>query len=156
MLMRPMLSGTWRFICALLIALPGLGNIVTATFTEAPATLAIHSLASAVVVLACLTMFFVVGGVLWRTPGWHGFAVFSVVAGAVFVGLAIFLYLTFAPISSLAALHVGGLAERTIILWRDVWYAVLGWRFFKWASTATEDTPGQEETAKKLKGLATS
>ena len=70
-LMRGIISGPWRSVCVLLIALPVLGNIVTETFTEAPETLVIHSLASAVVVLACLTMFFVVGVVLWRAPGWH-------------------------------------------------------------------------------------
>src|SRR5437667_5763916 len=36
--MRPILRVAWRSFCALLIALPGLGNIVTAIFTEAPAT----------------------------------------------------------------------------------------------------------------------
>ncbi len=50
-LVRGIISAPWRSVCALLIALPGLGNIVTATFTEAPVTLVIHSLASAVVVL---------------------------------------------------------------------------------------------------------
>jgi Protein of unknown function (DUF998) len=148
MLMRPMLGGVWRSICALLIALPGLGNIVTAVFTEAPATLVIHSLASAVVVLACVLMFFVVGAVLWRAPDWHGFAVFSVLAGVVFVVLAVFLYLTFAPTSSLSALHVGGLSERAVILWRDVWYAVLGWHFFKWATTAAGERPVAQEAAR--------
>jgi hypothetical protein len=54
MAMRPILSRAWRWLCALLIALPGLGNIVSATFTEAPETLVIHSLASAVVVLGCV------------------------------------------------------------------------------------------------------
>ncbi len=80
-------------------------------------------------------MFFVVGVVLWRAPGWHGFATFSVLAGVVFVVLAAFLYLTFAPTSPLSGLHVGGLAERVVILWRDLWYAVLGWHFFKWTAT---------------------
>src|SRR5438094_2167772 len=65
MAMRPILSGASPWICALLIALPGLGNIVTAIFTEAPETVVIHSLASAVVVLACIMMFFVVGAMLW-------------------------------------------------------------------------------------------
>ena len=134
-LTRAIISAPWRSVCAVLIALPGLGNIVTAIFTEAPATLVIHSLASAVVVLACLMMFFVVGIVLWRAPGWHGFATFSVLAGVAFVVMAAFLYLSFAPTSPLAGLHVGGLSERVVIFWRDLWYAVLGWHFFK--STAT-------------------
>src|SRR5207244_1014251 len=111
-LMRGIIGAAWRSVCALLIALPGLGNIVTATFIEAPETLVIHSLASAIVVLACLMMFFVVGVVLWRAPGWHGFATYSVLAGVVFVVLAAFLYLTFAPTSPLSGLHVGGLSER--------------------------------------------
>jgi hypothetical protein len=121
----------------LLIALRGLGDIVTATFTEARETVVIHSLASAVVVLACLTMFFVVGAVLWRAaPGWHGFGVFSVVAGLVFLVLSVLLYLRVAPTSPLAALHIGGLSERVVIFWRDLWYAVLGWQFFKSAASA--------------------
>jgi hypothetical protein len=68
----------WRLAgdCALLIALPGVGNIVTAIFTEPPATLRIQSLASAFVVLACAMMFFVVGAALLRAPGWSGFAMF--------------------------------------------------------------------------------
>jgi hypothetical protein len=121
--------------CALLIALPGVGNIVTAIFTEAPQTLMIHSLASAMVVLACLAMFFVVGVVQWRAPGWHGFAIFSVSAGVAFVVLSVLLYLTFAPTSPLSGLHIGGLSERVVIFWRDLWYAVLGWHFFKWTAT---------------------
>jgi Protein of unknown function (DUF998) len=139
-LMRGIIRAPWRSVCALLIALPGLGNIVTATFSEAPATLVIHSLASAMVVLACLLMFFVVGVVLWRPPGWHGFATFSVGAGIVFVLLAVLLYLTFASTSPLSALHVGGLSERVVILWRDLWYAVLGWHFLERTAT-THATP---------------
>jgi hypothetical protein len=54
----------------------------------------------------------------------------------VFVVLAVFLYSAFAPRSSLSALHVGGLSHRVVILWRDIWYAVVGWYFFKWATTA--------------------
>ena len=136
MAMRPILTGASPWICALLIALPGLGNIVTAIFTEAPETVVIHSLASAVVVLACIMTFFVVGAVLWTAPVWHAFGIFSVVAGVVFLVLAVLLYLTFAPTSPLAALHIGGLSERVVILWRDLWYAVLGWHFFKSAATA--------------------
>ena len=66
--------------------------------------------------------------------GWHGFATFSVLTGIVFVVLAAFLYLTFAPTSALLGLHVGGMFERVVILWRDLWYAVLGWHFFKWTA----------------------
>ena len=147
-LMREIIRVPWRSVCVLLIALPGLGNIVTATFTEAPETLVIHSLASAIVVLACLMMFFVVGVALWRAPGWHGFATFSVLAGVVFVVLTGFLYLTFAPTSPLSGLHVGGLSERAVILWRDLWYAVLGWHFFKW--TATTDAAQLDHRAQWL------
>ena len=135
MLMRPILSDAWRLVCAVLIALPGLGNMITAIFTEAPPTLVIHSLASAIVVLACVMMFFVTGAALWRVAGWHRFAVFSMLAGAAFVVLAMCLYLTFAPTSPLSALHVGGLSERLVIVWRDLWYAVLGWYFVNWTAT---------------------
>ena len=55
--MRPIRGVAWRSLCALIIGLPGLGNIVTAIFTEAPATVVIHSLASAVAVLVCVLMF---------------------------------------------------------------------------------------------------
>ncbi len=134
--MRPILSVAWRWICAILIALPGVGNIVTAVFTEAPATLMIHSLASAVVVLVCLITLLLVGALLWRTPGWQGFGVFSVLAGVVFMALAILLYLTFAPTSPLSALHIGGLSERVVIFERDFWYAVVGWHLYKQASGA--------------------
>ena len=103
---RPILSGAWRWACVLLIALPGLGNIVTATFTEAPDTVVIHSLASAVVVVASIMMFFIVGAALWRAPGWQGFGIFSEVGGVVFLLLAVLLYLAFVPTSPLAALHI--------------------------------------------------
>jgi hypothetical protein len=53
-----------------------------------------------------------------------------------FLLLAVLLYLTFVPTSPLAALHIGGLSERVVILWRDLWYAVLGWQFFKSAASA--------------------
>jgi hypothetical protein len=79
--MRPILSAPWRWICAILVALPGVGNIVTAVFTEAPQSLVIHSLASAVVVLVCPITFLLVGTLFWRTPGWQGLGVFSVLAG---------------------------------------------------------------------------
>jgi hypothetical protein len=144
-LMRGIMSAPWRSVCALLIALPGLGNIATAKFTEAPETLVIHSLASAVVVLGCVVMFFAVGIALWRVPRWHGFATFSVLAGVVFVVLAVLLYLTFAPTSPLSALHVGGLSERVVILWRDLWYAVFGWHLFK-STASTHAAPLDHRT----------
>ncbi len=65
-----------------------------------------------------------------------------------FVLLAVFLYLTFAPTSPLSALHVGGLSERVVILWRDLWYAVLGWHFFK--RTATTDAASLDHRTQRL------
>jgi hypothetical membrane protein len=130
LVMRPVMSTGWRWFCALFIALPGLGNVVTATFTEEPSTVAIHSLGSIVVQLSLLVTFFMVGTLLWRSSAWRAFGIYSVLTGVLTLGLIVFLYLTFNPMSALASLHIGGLAERLLILDRDIWYAVLGWQFF--------------------------
>lgn len=124
----PVLSRGQRAWSAALLSLPGLGFITVGIFTEAPATLIVHSLASAVALLGAFAGFLVTGlGLIrfgtWRTWGWY-----SVVTSAATLVLIVLLYLTLSPASPLAGLRIGGLAERLVILVMLAWYAATGWR----------------------------
>ncbi len=55
-----------------------------------------------------------------------------------------FLYVTFAPTAARSALHIGGLAERLLIIDRDVWYAIMGWQFFTRATAPDRHTLQRE------------
>ncbi len=129
--MRQVMSSGWRWTCAVLVALPGLGLGMGGFFTEAPSTLLIHILVVSTLGLYFpVVTFFLVGLQLIRNREWRGFGIYSFVAGVATVAAIVFLQQAFTPGSALSGLHIAGLAERVDLVEILAWYVVLGWRLF--------------------------
>jgi len=130
--MRPVLSRGWRWACAVLIALPGLGTLIASLFTAAPGTRFIHYAAGASLGLYFpIITLLVVGLALRGQSYWRGFGQYSLVASLLTLLIVGFMTLALARTGPLASANIGGLAER--LDWIDIaaWYAVLGWLFFR-------------------------
>ncbi len=126
---QPFTNQRWRWISAVLIALPGLGLVAAGIFTEAPETLLIHILFGAFLGLYFpVFTFLLVGRLLIRTQDWRGFGVYSLVASAVTFAAIAFMQVVFTPGSPLYGQHLGGLAERADFVIVLAWYVILGWR----------------------------
>jgi hypothetical membrane protein len=145
---RPVMRTGWRWACAVLIAIPGFGEIVGGIFTEAPSTVLIHWLVGAMLGLYFPAVTFLVVGLrLWRTPGWRGFGIYSVVICVATVAAVVFTQLAFTPDSALTGLHIAGLAERLTWVVIQAWYVVLGWRLFRAPAESTWTRRGERRLA---------
>ena len=126
------MSPSWRWICATLVALPGLGLVAAGIFTEAPSTLLVHWLVGATLGLYFpVVTFLFVGLRLMRDREWRGYGIYSLVACLATVALIAFLNMAFTPGSPLAGLRLGGLAERMDLIEILAWYVIFGWRLFR-------------------------
>jgi len=123
----------WRWVGAVLLGLRGLANVTTAIFTDAPATVAIHSLATLVIGLG-----------LRRTSQWRGWGTYSLVAALVTLVLVAVEFWAFRPGTPLAPAQVGGLLERVLSVETLAWYVVFGWRLFVLAGSRQQ---GQGQAA---------
>jgi hypothetical membrane protein len=131
--MQPVLSRGWRWACATLLALHGLGLAVAGLFTEAPATLAIHWMVGAPLGwFGPVVAFFVTGLALRRDPRWHRWGIYLLVASLLTLVLIIVTFWVFTPGTPLASLRLGGLMERALMIEIEAWYVALGWRLFVW------------------------
>jgi hypothetical membrane protein len=135
-LMQPVIGPAWRWSATALLLLRGLAGLTTATFTEAPATVAVHSAATIVALLSVLLAFLVVGLALHRTPGWRRWGTFSLAAAVVTVLLVAVMFWLFNPRSPAAPSHLGGLAERAVSVETLAWWVVLGWVMFRETASA--------------------
>ncbi len=133
LLMRQVLTVGWRWVGAVLLGLRGLANVTTAIFTDAPATVAIHSLATLVIGLG-----------LRRTSQWRGWGTYSLVAALVTLVLVAVEFWAFRPGTPLAPAQVGGLLERVLSVETLAWYVVFGWRLFVLAGSRQQ---GQGQAA---------
>ncbi len=128
---RPILRPVWRWACAVLVALPGLGLAAAGVFTEDPSTLLLHVAVGAFLGLYFPGVtFFLVGLQLVRNRGWRGYGIYSLVAAVATIAAIVFTSLAFAPGSALYGLQVAGLAERVTLVVILAWYVVMGWRLF--------------------------
>jgi hypothetical membrane protein len=128
MIMKPVLSPGWRWAATGLLVLRGLAGITTATFTEAPGTVAVHSLATVVALLSVLSAFLVVGLVLRRQPRWRAWGIYSLAAAAATIVLIAIMFWLFNPGSPAASTRLGGLAERIVSIETLAWWVIFGWR----------------------------
>lgn len=126
---RSILPPAWRWACTLLLELPALGYAVASIFTEAPATLAIHSWVGANLGLFGPVLVFLVLGFALRTnERWRGWSTYSFVASALtalLVGVTVWAFL---PGSRISAIRLEGLLERAAIIETGAWYVYAGWR----------------------------
>jgi hypothetical membrane protein len=139
--MRAVLSRGWRWLSAILLALHGLGFAIAGTFTEAPATLAIHWLVGANLgFFGPVLAFLVVGLALRRDAQWRAWSSYTIVACLVTMMLVGVTFWVFTPGTTLASAHLGGLMERLSVVEIEAWYVVVGWRLFVLAGSR----PGAE------------
>jgi hypothetical membrane protein len=128
---QPVIGPVSRWLATALLILRGLAQITTATFTEAPATVAIHSAATIVALLSTVSTFLIVGLALRRNARWRNWGTFSLVAMVVTVLLVAVMFWLFNPRSPAAPTHLGGLAERAVSVETLAWWVILGWRLFR-------------------------
>ena len=131
MVMLPVLGPGWRRLATALLALRGLAGVTTGLFTDAAATVAIHSLATVVGLLSMVSSFLVVGLGLRRDARWRRWGIYSLAATAATVLLATAMFWLFNPRSPAAPTQLGGLAERVVSIETLAWYVVFGWRMFR-------------------------
>jgi hypothetical membrane protein len=132
--LRPALSRTWRWVCAVLLACTGLGFADAGIFTEAPATVALHWMVGMpLLVLGSVVGFFVTGLALRRSVQWRGWGTYSLIASVVTLVLIAAMFWVFTPGTPLAPARLGGLMERVLFIEVLAWYVAFGWRIFRWA-----------------------
>jgi len=149
LLMRPVLTAGWRWFGVALLVLRGLAQVTTAIYTDAPATVRIHSLATLVALLSMMGAFLVIGLGLVRTPQWRGWGTYSLVAALVTLLLVAVEFWAFTPGTPLAPARVGGLLERVLSVEMLAWYVDFGWRLFVLAGSPQQDQ-GQATPVKTM------
>ncbi|HLJ81078.1 MAG TPA: DUF998 domain-containing protein [Ktedonobacterales bacterium] len=138
--LRPALSRTWRWICAVLLACTGLGFADAGIFTEAPATVALHWMVGmSLLVLGSVVGFLVTGLALRRDTQWRTWSTYSLVTSLVTLVLIAVLFWVWTPGTPLAPLNLGGLMERVLFIEILAWYVAFGWRLFRGASSTAKE-----------------
>ncbi len=102
LLMRRVLTEGWRWSGVALLVLRGLAQVTTGLFTDAPATVRIHSLATIVALLSMISAFLVIGLGLRRDSQWRGWGTYSLVAALVTLVLVAIEFWAFTPGTPLA------------------------------------------------------
>ncbi len=133
--MRQVLSMGWLGFGVAFLVLRGLSGITTGIFTDAPATVAIHSLAAFVSIVSMISAFLLIGLGLRRNRTWRGWGTYSLIAAVVTLVLVALMFWLFTPGTPLAPLQLGGLMERVVSVETLAWYVVFGWRLY---NTQTE------------------
>lgn len=129
--MRPVLQAGVRWFATVCIALDGLGVVTAGMFTDAPATVALHTVGASLGTVSTVIAFAAVGIALRRNAEWRPWGVYSLTAAVVAVALVVAEYAFLMPRSPLHGMHVGGLLERMDFIWHYGWYVVFGWRLFR-------------------------
>jgi hypothetical membrane protein len=145
MVMLPVPGAGWRRLATALLVLRGLAGLGTGLFTDAPATVAVHSLATIVALLSMVLAFLVAGLGLRRDARWRRWGGYSLAAAAATVLLVAVMFWLFNPRSPAASTRVGGLAERVVSVETLAWYVVFGWRLFREGRRARYRGPAARE-----------
>jgi hypothetical membrane protein len=133
LIMRSALSRGWLVLSTALLVLRGLVFIVVAIFTEAPATVAIHSLGSIVGLITMMSALIVIGLALRRNSAWRGWGNYTLVVALVTLVLVAIEFWVFTPGTALAPARLGGLMERVVSVETLAWYVAFGWGLFVFA-----------------------
>jgi hypothetical membrane protein len=136
LIMRQVLTTGWLVFSAAFLVLRGLSGITAAIFTEAPETVAIHSLAAFVSLVSTVGAFTVIGTALGRDRKWRGWGTYSIAAALLTLVLAAVMFWIFTPGTLLAPARLGGLMERVVSVETLAWYVAFGWRLFIFAGQA--------------------
>src|SRR5262249_18833422 len=118
----PTLGDPWRWICAGLLSLPGLGYAWAGIITEAPATMTLHWIvAMPLVGIGSIVAFLITGLRLRRLDSWRRIGTYSVVASLCTLALMMTMFGTY-------TLGLGGLMERVFFIEILAWYVLVGSR----------------------------
>ncbi len=126
------IRGRWRWICASLLAFPGLGFTNAAVFTEAPATVNLHwMIGMPLLAVGSVAGFFIVGLKLRRDRRWRGLSAYSMIAGPATLVVIAAMFWVWTPGTPLFASHLGGLMERVLFVDILAWYVIFGLRLLR-------------------------
>jgi hypothetical membrane protein len=127
-----MISRRWRWVCAGLLALPGLGYLDAGVFTEAPATVTLHwAIGMPLIAIGSVAGFFIVGLKLRHDNRWRGMSTYSMIAGPLTLAVIAVMFWVWTPGTPVAPLQLGGFMERVLFIEILAWYVVFGWRLFR-------------------------
>jgi len=119
------LGNPWRWVCPVLLALPGLGYAWAGIFTEAPATMTLHwAVGMPLVGLGAIAGFLITGLRLRRLESLRGLGTYSVVASLLTLALIVVMFSTW-------MLGFGGLTERVFFVEILAWYVVAALRLLR-------------------------
>jgi hypothetical protein len=124
----PELGRASRWICTILLALPGLGSVIDGIFTLEHFFLHFVGFGLA---LSTVVGFPVTGYLLRRVPSWRGFGTWLIVAGPVTLALTVLYFATFTPTIEGIQHGVAGLTERILVVELQAWYVAIGWLAFR-------------------------
>jgi hypothetical protein len=141
---------SWRYLATTFLVIAGLGMITTATFTDAAATVRIHSTATAIGALSRLLAMVAVGIVLLTRSEMRGWATYSFVAAGLTLLLFAAEFAAFAPSSPLASAHMGGLMERIFVIELESWYVLLAIGLFRFAGAEVVATASSSRTPRPV------
>ncbi len=130
-IIRPAEGRVWLWIGSFFLALRGLAFITVAIFTEAPATVRIHSLGASIGLSSLLIALFAMGIGLRQNSSWRGWGNATLAACLATLALVALEFWAFTPGTLLAPAQLGGLMERLVYLETLAWYVAFGWRLFK-------------------------
>lgn len=130
LVIKRVVGNGWRFTASGLLVLSGLSMLVVSTFTDAPATVRIHSMATVVGISSRLLAMVTVGVGLLATKNLRGWGVYSLLTAFLTLALGVVEFSVFNPASPLASAHIGGLAERIFVIEVESWYIALGLLLF--------------------------
>jgi hypothetical membrane protein len=139
LLMRGVLTAGWRWVGTALLVLRALAQVTTGLFTDAPATVRIHSLATIIALVSMMSAFLVIGLGLLRSSQWRAWGTYSLAAALVTLLLVAVEFWAFTPGTPLAPAQVGVLLERVLSVEMLAWYVVFGWRLFVRSGTRKQD-----------------
>jgi hypothetical membrane protein len=125
------LRPAWRWIAAILIGLSGRAPFVDAIFVKSPDSILLHSLASTLGWLSSVIAFLIVGIALRRGASWRRLGTYSLVSGVATLCLVALTYWLWQPTLAFGNEHLGGLAQRALVVERYAWFVVFGWWLFE-------------------------
>ncbi len=129
-IVRPAAARGWLWLGSAFLTLRGLSFITVAIFTDAPATVRIHSLGGAIGLTSLMAALLAIGIALRRNELWRGWGSYTLAACLATLVLIAIEFWVFTPGTLLAPEQLGGLMERLVYIETLAWYVAFGWRLF--------------------------
>jgi hypothetical membrane protein len=125
--LRRLPSAGLRATGATLLGISGAARLVVSVFTDAPATVAVHSTVTLVVVVTFVVGLVLLGMSLLKSE-LRPWAVYTILTAALTAVMFFSLFIAFRPGSPIAPAHIGGLLERITQVEMEAWFVALGLR----------------------------